>query len=240
MTYALSNTGSVAPPLWAEQLAVFDTETTGVDTSHARIVSATVALLGGSGEVGERYDWLIDPGIEIPEAAYRVHGISTEVARTSGVHARVGIAQIVEQVSAMLDRGFPLVAYNAPFDLTLLKAEAERHGIAFPESITPVIDPLILDKQFDRYRRGKRTLEVVAPHYGVVIGTAHDAGDDAIASGRVLQALARKYADVLPQDALELHAAQVAWAREQSENFQEYMRRVRNPDFIADGRWPIR
>ena len=58
-------------PLWAENLAVFDTETTGVDTSSARIVSSTIALIGGSGEVKERYDWLIDPGIEIPEGAAR-------------------------------------------------------------------------------------------------------------------------------------------------------------------------
>ncbi len=70
-----------ALPLWAENLAVFDTETTGIDTSQARVVSCSVALLSGNGEVSERYDWLIDPGIEIPEAAANVHGITTEVAR---------------------------------------------------------------------------------------------------------------------------------------------------------------
>lgn len=240
VTDALRTSTPPAAPLWAEQLAVFDTETTGIDTSQARVVSATIALLNASGEVLERYDWLLDPGVEIPDAAYRVHGISTAIARSSGVQAEVGITQIIEQLQAMIERGYPLVAYNAPFDLTLLKSEALRYGTAFPETIRPVIDPLILDKQFDRYRRGKRTLEVVAPHYGVTIGNAHDAGDDAIASGRVLQAIGRKYADLLPQDAIPLHDAQVAWAAAQAENFQEYMRRVRDPAFVADGRWPIR
>ena len=240
MTDAPRAASKTALPLWADQLAVFDTETTGVDTSHARIVSATIALLNARGEVSERYDWLINPGIDIPEAAFRVHGISTEVARSSGVQAEVGVAQIVDQVRSMTDRGFPLVVYNAPYDLSLLRAEARRYDVDFAQIVRPVIDPYVLDKQFDRYRRGKRTLEVVAPHYGVEIGNAHDAGDDAIASGRVLLALAQKYADVLPQDALELHDAQVAWAAAQAENFQEYMRRVKDPSFIADGRWPYR
>lgn len=232
MTHAL--------PLWAENLAVFDTETTGVDTSHARVVSSTIALLGRNGEVLERYDWLIDPGIEIPAAAAQVHGISTEVARTSGVNAAVGIAQIIAQLRAMLDRGFPLVAYNAPFDLTLLRSEADRYGVPWLGRASPIIDPLVIDKQVDRYRRGKRTLEVVAAHYDVPLLGAHDAGEDAIAAGRVAQALAGRYAHVLPEDVDQLHDAQVGWAAAQAESFQEYMRRVKDPNFVSETGWPLR
>lgn len=227
-------------PLWATHLAVFDTETTGIDTAEARIVSATVALLGPEGEVLERYDWLLDPGIEIPEAAMRVHGITTEIARATGIAAPVGVQQIVAQLAEMIERGFPIVAYNAPYDLTLLTAEARRHGVAMPAHLAPVIDPLIIDKQFDRYRKGKRTLEAVSAHHGVELGNAHDAGDDAIASGRVLQVLARKYADVIPEDLDELHRSQVAWAAQQAASFQDYMRRVRDPSFVAEGGWPVR
>lgn len=229
-----------ALPLWAENLAVFDTETTGIDTSQARVVSSTIALLGSGGEVTERYDWLINPGVEIPQAAANVHGITTEVARASGVEAAVGISQIVAQMLQMLDRGVPLVAYNAPFDLTLLRAEAQRHGVAWPDEIAPVIDPLIIDKQFDRYRKGKRTLEVVAAHYGVPLGLAHDAGEDAIAAGRVMQALALRYAHVLPEQIMDLHQQQIGWAAAQAASFQEYMRRVKDPNFVAVGTWPLR
>lgn len=229
-----------ALPLWAEKLAVFDTETTGIDTGQARVVSSTIALLGGSGEVIERYDWLIDPGVEIPQAAANVHGITTEVARASGVNAAVGVSQIVAQLLEMLDRGVPIVAYNAPFDLSLLRAEARRHGVTWPSAIAPVIDPLILDKQFDRFRKGKRTLEVVAAHYGVPLGLAHDAGEDAIAAGKVAQAIAKKYASVLPGEVMDLHQQQIGWAASQAANFQEYMRRVKDPGFVASGDWPLR
>lgn len=231
---------TIITPLWAANLAVFDTETTGIDTAQARIVSATVALLGAEGEVLERYDWLLNPGVEIPPAAQRVHGISTEIARASGIDAAVGVQQIIEQLAEMIERGFPVVAYNAPYDLTLLRAEAARYGLAWPSTFAPVIDPLILDKQFDRYRKGKRTLEAVAAHHGVEIGTAHDAGDDAIAAGRVLQCIARKYADVIPSELDELHRAQVGWAAAQAASFQEYMRKARDPHFVAEGGWPLR
>lgn len=227
-------------PLWAENLAVFDTETTGIDTSNARVVSCSVALLGGSGDVRERYDWLINPGIEIPMAAVSVHGITTEVARESGVEASVGVGQILTRLEQMIDRGFPLVVYNAPFDLTLLRAEAQRYGIPFPDDIAPVIDPLVIDKQVDRYRKGKRTLEAATAHHGVELGTAHDAGEDAIAAGRLMQVLAKRYAHVLPEQVMDLHQAQVGWAAAQADSFQEYMRRVKDPHFIAEGTWPLR
>lgn len=227
-------------PLWAEHLAVFDTETTGVDTNTARIVSSAVALLGPAGEVRERYDLLIDPGVEIPEAAARVHGITTAVAQQSGVVASVGVAQIISQLLAMLERGFPVVVYNAPYDLSLLKAEAHRHNLAWPQTISPVIDPLVLDKQLDRFRKGKRTLDVVAAHYGVGLSSAHDAGEDSIAAGRVAQALAQRYAHVLPDDVTLLHQSQASWAAEQAANFQDYMRRVKDPSFETNGAWPIR
>lgn len=231
---------SNALPLWAEKLAVFDTETTGVDTSSARVVSCTIALLGAGGEVHERYDWLIDPGIEIPEGAARVHGITTEIARASGVSAAVGIGQIVEGLTTMLERGFPLVAYNAPYDLTLLQVEAARYGVAWPSDLSPVIDPLIIDRHCDRYRKGKRTLELVASHYGIELAAAHDAGEDAIAAGRVAQALALRYAHVLPDEVMALHSAQQLWAKAQAASLQEYMRKQRDPHFTADGDWPLR
>lgn len=228
-----------ALPLWAAQLAVFDTETTGVETDTARIVSATLALLGENGEVAERYDWLLDPGVEIPDAAVRVHGITTEIARSSGIDAAVGVAQITERIAQMIDRGLPLVVYNAPYDLSLLRAEQRRYGVREAD-VAPVLDPLIIDKQLDRFRKGKRTLVAVAEHYGVELGNAHDAGEDAIASGKVMQCLARKYTATLPGDLDEIHAAQVTWAKAQAENFQQYMRRARDPNFVAEGGWPVR
>jgi DNA polymerase-3 subunit epsilon len=56
----------------------------------------------------------------------------------------------------------------------------------------------------------------------------------------VAQALARMHADVLAVEAAELHRRQVDWCSEQAADFQEYMRRVRDPEFTTSGAWPIR
>jgi DNA polymerase III subunit epsilon len=98
----------------------------------------------------------------------------------------------------------------------------------------------VLDKQVDRYRKGKRTLTAAAEVYGVGLTDAHDAGADAIAAGRVAQAIARRYPDELAFEAQELHDAQVGWCAEQAERFQAYMREKRDPGFTSSGGWPIR
>ncbi|WP_158864252.1 exonuclease domain-containing protein [Leifsonia sp. AG29] len=225
---------------WHRELGVFDLETTGIDVESARIVTAHVGLLDERGDVVRRRDWLLDPGTDIPAEATAVHGITTARARRDGMQAAAGVAAIVAQLRSLFERGIPVVAYNAPYDFTLLDREARRHDIAPLESPLPVVDPLVIDRAVDRYRRGKRTLSVTAVHYGVSLLDAHDAGADAIAAGRVAQALARVHAEALAMEAAELHLRQVDWCREQAADFQEYMRRVRDPQFTASGHWPVR
>ncbi|WP_298229767.1 exonuclease domain-containing protein [Gryllotalpicola sp.] len=224
---------------WAERLGVFDLETTGVDTGTARIVTAFVGELGGAGEVLSRNDWVIDPMVEIPEAAAAVHGYTTERVQEEGMAAQAGVAQIIAALRGILAGGVPVVAYNAAYDFTVLDREALRYGIP-PLEPTLVVDPLVIDKALDRYRRGKRTLEFTAATYGVRLDDAHDAGADAIAAGRVAQALAAKYGADLDLSAAELHARQIAWSADQAASYQEYRRSRGETAFVTSGAWPLR
>jgi DNA polymerase-3 subunit epsilon len=221
-------------------LAVFDLETTGVDVRTARIVTACVALLDASGALVSRRDWLADPGVEIPEGAAAIHGVTTERARAEGRPAAEVVAEIVDELRGHLGVGRPLVVYNAPYDLSLLAHEAARHGVAPLVDPAPVIDPLVIDKAVDRYRKGKRTLEVAAAHYGVALDGAHDAGVDAIAAGHVARAIAEQHVAALPGTLAELHTAQARWHDQQADNFENYMRTQRDHTFTADRGWPVR
>ena len=176
---------------WADTLAVFDLETTGIEVDTCRIVTAHVGVLGASGEVIERREWIVDPGVEIPTAASLIHGVTTERARLEGRSAPTAVAEIVAALADVAGRGLPIVAYNAAYDLTLLEREAIRYGLTPLPGPGPVIDPLVIDKAVDRYRRGKRTLTAAAEHYGVALPNAHYAVADAVAAGRVSQAIAR-------------------------------------------------
>ncbi|QBR74458.1 3'-5' exonuclease [Microbacterium sediminis] len=223
-----------------DRVAVFDLETTGVDVENDRIVTAYVGLLDASGEVIHAESWLADPGIEIPEGATAVHGITTETARAEGRPAAEVVGEIVSALRTILAGGIPVVAYNASFDLSMLKHEAQRHGIDPIVDPSPVIDPLVIDKTVDRYRKGKRTLDVVAAHYAVALDAAHEASADAIAAGRVALAIAERYADALPDTVEELHTRQIGWARAQAESLTEYFVRIGRIDAVVDGSWPIR
>jgi len=223
------------------RLAVFDLETTGIDVETARIVSACVAVLEPDGSVVDRWDWLADPGIEIPEGASAVHGITTERARALGRPAVDVIGEITQTLRVLVGLGIPLVVYNAPYDLTLLDRECRRHGRAPLAPPTLVIDPLVLDKAVDRYRKGKRTLEVTAELYGVALDDAHDAGSDAIAAGRVAQSLARAYPEELDVSPADLHGRQEVWFAEQAASFADYIRNVKGDDtYVSNESWPLR
>lgn len=231
-----------APGRWFDRLGVFDLETTGVDVAHDRVVTASVGLLGPDGSVVREQRWIADPGVEIPAGATAVHGITTEQARAEGRPAAEVVAEVVAALREIFAEGAPVVAYNAPFDFSLLKHEAVRHGVVPIADPSPVFDPLVVDKSYDRFRRGKRTLETVAAHYRVALDAAHNATADAVAAGRVALALAERYADRLPGTAAAFHDEQIGWAREQAESLTEYFVKIGRiaPSDPVDGSWPIR
>jgi len=223
------------------RLAVFDLETTGVDIETARIVSACIAVLDANGVVESRWDWLADPGVEIPAGASAVHGITTERARALGRPAGQVIGEVAQSLRVLFGLGIPLVVYNAPYDLSLLDRECRRHLLEPLVPPTPVIDPLVIDKAVDKYRKGKRTLEITAELYGVRLEGAHDAGADAVAAGRVAQALLRAYPLEVDVPAAELHLRQVSWYAEQAASFADFIRREKGDlGFVADSAWPVR
>jgi len=164
---------------WFDRLGVFDLETTGIDTDTSRIVSAYVGVVDASG-APKGVSWLADPGVEIPVQASAVHGITTERARAEGRDAADVVAEIVAVLRALLAQGVPIVIYNAAYDLTLLNRECLRYGIEPLADPVPIIDPLVIDRAMDRYRKGKRTLEAAAEYYGVELMDAHDAEADAV------------------------------------------------------------
>ena len=225
---------------WADTLAVFDLETTGIDIDTCRIVTAHVGVIGPGGEVLEQRQWLVDPGVEIPTAATLIHGVTTEQARLEGLPAVQGVAEIIGALTDAAARGLPIVAYNAAYDLSVLHREAERYGHEAFRGPAHVVDPLVIDKAVDKYRRGKRTLTAACEHYGVELTAAHDAGADAIAAGRVAQAIARRFPELAAVAVAELHARQVDWCREQAESYQEWRRRNGEPEFTTSGAWPLR
>ncbi|MCB5165592.1 3'-5' exonuclease [Streptomyces bambusae] len=229
-------------------LAGFDLETTGTEPREARIVTAAVVEVEPDGTVVRRSLWLADPGVAIPEQATAIHGITTAQAAADGRPAAEVADEIATTLAGLWDRGIPVVAYNAAFDLTLLTAELHRHGLppladrsgTARTGTGPVVDPLTIDRAVDRYRRGKRTLEAACAEYGVVLSDAHDAGADALAAVGVARAIAARHPKVAALSPADLHVRQITWYARWAEDFQSYLRRQGTPDARIDPTWPLR
>ncbi len=102
---------------------VLDTETTGLDpaSGHRIVEIGCVEVIRGvrSGQVFHCY---LNPERDMPEEAYRVHGLSAEFLGTHPVFA--------EKVDEFLEfiADVPLVIHNAGFDLRFVNAELARLG----------------------------------------------------------------------------------------------------------------
>lgn len=205
-----------------------DLETTGVDPETDRIVTGSVVRFGG-GLPTESQSWLSDAGgVEIPAGATAVHGVTTEVARTAGRPAGAVVAEMIDAVVASVTEGLPVVAMNAAFDLTMLDREARRHGVVpLTERAAPyVLDPKVLDKRVDAYRKGGRTLTDLCRHYVVALDGAHTSDADAVAACSVTWKLANRYRWLARMSLAELHQGQVQWAADQAEGLRAYFART--------------
>lgn len=227
-------------------IQALDLETTGLDTETARIVTAAIVRYEprdviGAGKTTVR-SWLVDPGIEIPADATAIHGITTEQARAEGMPASVAVAEIFQLLDDAWSNKEPLVVFNAPYDLTILDRELRRHHAdkALVE-VGPVIDPLVLDRALDPYRRGSgtRKLSYICDHiYGVDLGeSAHGARADALAAMRVAWKIGIRHADVI-EDLVGMQRLQADWHAAWAASFEAYLRTRGNGDVI-DRSWPL-
>lgn len=230
-------------PWYERGVLGFDTETTGIDPAADRLVTYSLVYKRGA---DQRYKYgIVNPGVPIPVAASRVHGITDEVARRDGIEPAAALKEIVGVLYDMLSEGRAVVAYNAAYDLTLLENECLRHGVTplstrLGTAPCPVIDPFLIDKTFDKYRRGKRRLENLCEHYGVRAEGFHNAQADVEATLGVLAAQIRKYGSAITNlSPEELQAAQRATHEESARFF--YKRAVENgrtPEPLPES-WPV-
>lgn len=231
---------------WYEgPLAAFDTETTGVDVETDRIVSAALVVQDATGTRPRVSRWLVNPGVPVPEAATAVHGLTDDHLQRNGRWPAPVMHEIAELLAEQAATGRPLVVMNAPFDLTLLDRELRRHRASSLErrlEAAPlrVLDPRVLDKQLDRYRKGRRTLTDLCAHYGVTLAEAHDAAADALAALEVVRAVGRRFSARLERlSPGELHALQTGWHAAQARGLQAWFARSGQEETV-DPAWPVR
>ena len=125
----------------------------------------------------------------------------------------------------------PLVIFNAPFDWPFVLAEAQRQGVQIgtPE----IIDPLVIDRAVDRYRKGSRRLEAVAAHYGHDPSQAHQARADAIAAAAIARMVGEQHPEVGGLTPRALQPLQAKWHAEHADGLSRHLGKPIDPG------WPL-
>ena len=198
--------------MWLDgrDLIVLDTETTGLSPTRDRVVQLGLAhfrdgvLLGKSSA-------MVNPRVPIPEATTAIHGFGD---------ADVAQADCFGDAFSGLCAGFPmetaiLCAYNAEFDQPFIMAEMVRNGVVGSHIAGDWLCSLALAKAIrgvGKYERGYRLTDLCEKLGIEFDGAAHDAANDAEASGRLLYALTKW----LPDSEAEVRAKQLAWQRANS------------------------
>lgn len=236
-------------------VTVFDVETSGVDVFKDRILTCHVAkyeMTSDKFDLLESYDWIINPGIEVPTEASDINGLTTEFIQENG---RSDWQEAIQEIwDEVLGSSSDVVAaYNLPFDLTFLGSESVRCGqlpgdyldtvgltdAYEPEDIPVFVDALVWDKANDKYRRGSRKLVDVARHHGIQVDDdkLHDASYDV----HITAQLTYKFLDEWFGSGCSKEQLKSLMRREkksQAQSLQEYFRKT-DPEAVVDGGFPV-
>ncbi len=138
---------------------VIDTETTGLDPANGhRVVEIGGVELLNAIPTGEIFHSYIDPERDMPEAAFRVHGLSAEFLAGKPV-----FAEVAREFLTFID-GARIIAHNAEFDLRFLNAELGRLGFE-PIADERVVDSLSLARR--KFPGSPNSLDALCARFGI-------------------------------------------------------------------------
>lgn len=217
----------------ASRMLSFDLETTSANPLEARIVTSALVRIDGSSVTAA--EALADPGVEIPQEAANVHGITTEKARAAGRDHDEVLRETVAAIKQGWEDGLTLVVFNAPYDLTVLRRLTGDFTVT-----GPVYDPLLIDRARDRYRKGSRNLTALSEYYGVRLDNAHEATSDAMAAARIAWKQVRsvwpELAQMNPGELMEYQAVEYYYLQD---NLRKYFESKGRDTSGLSSSWPM-
>lgn len=127
--------------IYPKTYAVFDFETTGLDTMRDNPTEIAVKLVI-DGVPQEPVSWLVQPGFPINAEAARITGITEEMCATEGLPLKDAIEKLAKMVE-----GFPLVGHNIMrYDNVIFNRLLMKFGITIPLGLYEFADTAAMYK----------------------------------------------------------------------------------------------
>jgi len=170
-------------PVTEATIVVFDLETTGLDYETDRIIEIGGIKLQGMRPIAE-FESLVHTDLELTDDIIRLTGIRPEML--------VGQPSISEALPRFLEfiEGAILVAHNAEFDMSMIKAACSRQGIDLE---WPCFCTLKMARELLADLENKK-LDTLAAHYGLTFEARHRAIGDIKVTAGVLSGLFQREA----------------------------------------------
>jgi DNA polymerase III subunit epsilon len=222
----------------------FDLETTGISSFLDSPVSYGFVERFEEGRLFATWieEGYVNPGCAIPEGASAIHGITDDMVADACPLAEA-VETIAERLTSWWREGGVVVGMNIGYDLTMVDSlcrRLETKTLAERGVVGPVMDVLVLDRHYDKWRKGSRKLTDLCGHYDVTLGNAHSAGADAEASLFVFERILERFpeAAIIPHTAINTSLRH--WYQEWLRSFSTYLEK-KGEDPIQLGRyeWPI-
>ncbi len=153
----------------ADEVIVFDLETTGLSNRGDRITEIGAVRLKG-GEVVEEFDTFVNPERHIPEKITQLTGIDDSMVASAPFEG-----EALQRFYGFCGDCKILVAHNAGFDTGFIRAAATRCGMDYP--FTAIDTVPICRNLYPRLKNHK--LDTVAEHLKLAPFNHHRACDDA-------------------------------------------------------------
>ncbi len=157
-----------------DEFVVFDIETTGLSCVTDKIIEIGAVICKGD-EILDRFDTFVDPEMPVPEEITDLTSITNEMVS--------GAPKIAQALKSFLefcgDR--PLVAHNAAFDTSFIRAAANECGYEFNNTY---IDTYAVSR-FVNPELKKHKLDVLQKYFGLEDFHHHRACDDAEITAKI-------------------------------------------------------
>lgn len=167
-------------PLEQLPLASIDLETTGLKPAQDRICQ-----IGLVDPVNESHclDLLVNPGIPVPESSTLIHGIDDGMVAEASPFP-LALPELRRMIGSRV-----ILGYNIGFDLAVLAAESERHGLEWQWHSALCLRQLATVCLGAEAMLVMGDLNALATHYGVDVENRHTALGDALITGRIFRAM---------------------------------------------------
>ena len=166
--------------------AFVDLETTGCNPVHDRITEVAIVSVC-DGQITERWQRLVDPGVPIPESIQALTGINNQMVR-----GQPDIESLAEDIRERLE-GVTFVAHNARFDHGFLRNALKRAGLAFRG---PVLCTFKLSRRLHP-EEPRHNLDALIARHKLGCGARHRAMGDAEATCEFVLKMAAALGEVV-------------------------------------------